>query len=262
MSPLQVRNITFGEGLPKICVPIACPDIKELPGLIAEVRQAEPDAAELRADWLGGYFTECSPDGKRYLRKERVREVLGCVREALRDTVLLFTWRTAAEGGTSPEADPFYAEITEEAVSCGLIDMVDVEYKSPDRSCLAETAGNYGIPVIFSEHYFDKTPEEEYILSALEKMALDGADIAKIAVMPFSKEDAGILMRAAKRAASRIRIPIIAVAMGEYGKESRIRADLTGSCLTFGTAGNASAPGQIPAHELRKLLLAFHKEFV
>ena len=47
---------------------------------------------------------------------------------------------------------------------------------------------------------------------------------------------------------------MIAIAMGPAGIVTRIGAACTGSCLTFGTAGEASAPGQIDAVRLRAAL--------
>jgi 3-dehydroquinate dehydratase-1 len=48
--------------------------------------------------------------------------------------------------------------------------------------------------------------------------------------------------------------PFIALSMGSLGMVSRISGILTGSCLTFGTAGEASAPGQPDAKRLKAAL--------
>ena len=44
------------------------------------------------------------------------------------------------------------------------------------------------------------------------------------------------------------------MSMGALGAVSRVSGSLTGSAVTFGTAGHASAPGQLPAAELREML--------
>jgi len=40
---------------------------------------------------------------------------------------------------------------------------------------------------------------------------------------------------------------------------TRMGGEAFGSCLTFGTAGNASAPGQLDARELRSVLEIIHR---
>ena len=47
---------------------------------------------------------------------------------------------------------------------------------------------------------------------------------------------------------------VIAIAMGPAGVITRIGGACMGSCLTFGTAGEASAPGQLDAKKLRTVL--------
>ena len=262
MNSLKVRGITFGEGVPKICVPVTCKRPEELPDVVKKIRKVSPDAVELRADYFRDVFTGALPGGERAAEKESIQDFLKEFREMFGETVILFTWRTAGEGGRNPEEDALYGGITEAAIRSGAVDLVDIEYRHPERPVLVRAAKESGIPVIFSVHDFQKTPEEEEILRSFREMEQDGADIAKAAFMSFSREDTERLMRAARRAAGSGKVPIIAISMGEYGKKSRIRAEETGSCLTFGEAGESSAPGQIPVNELRKLLLAFHKEFV
>ena len=53
--------------------------------------------------------------------------------------------------------------------------------------------------------------------------------------------------------------PIIAISMGEMGMSTRICAEAMGSCLSFGTAGAASAPGQMEAGALRESLALVHR---
>ena len=48
--------------------------------------------------------------------------------------------------------------------------------------------------------------------------------------------------------------PVITMSMGPLGAVSRISGELFGSALTFGTAGTASAPGQLPAPALSAFL--------
>ena len=75
-----------------------------------------------------------------------------------------------------------------------------------------------------------------------------GGDVVKLAVMPETGEDVLRLMAASldmrERYADR---PFVTMSMGPMGAVTRISGGLTGSAITFGTAGEASAPGQLPA---------------
>ena len=48
------------------------------------------------------------------------------------------------------------------------------------------------------------------------------------------------------------------MAMAGTGLISRVWGEIFGSCLTFGLAGQASAPGQIDARELKCVLDILH----
>ena len=56
--------------------------------------------------------------------------------------------------------------------------------------------------------------------------------------------------------------PIITMSMGKLGLISRLCGEVFGSALTFGCAGQASAPGQIDAKELKAVLEITHNNFV
>ncbi len=53
--------------------------------------------------------------------------------------------------------------------------------------------------------------------------------------------------------------PIITMSMAGKGVISRLAGELFGSALTFGSAKRASAPGQVPVTELRKVLSLLHE---
>ena len=86
-----------------------------------------------------------------------------------------------------------------------------------------------------------------------------GADICKIAVMPRKRRDVVALTAACAQADDALTQPIIAISMGEMGMPTRICAEAMGSCLSFGTAGAASAPGQMEAGALREALALVHR---
>ena len=48
--------------------------------------------------------------------------------------------------------------------------------------------------------------------------------------------------------------PFVTMSMGALGSLSRIAGSFSGSAITFGMAGKASAPGQLPASKLENVL--------
>lgn len=86
-----------------------------------------------------------------------------------------------------------------------------------------------------------------------------GADLPKIAVMPISSEDVLKLLEATNSMKQKYSTrPIIAISMGHLGVISRLSGELFGSCMTFGSAKDASAPGQIEVKELKNILDLLH----
>ena len=88
-----------------------------------------------------------------------------------------------------------------------------------------------------------------------------GFDMTKIAVMPRKERDVLDLLDAtlAMKETFGDR-PFVTMSMGKIGIISRMTGECFGSSLTFGTAGAASAPGQIDAKELKQILHILHDD--
>ena len=86
------------------------------------------------------------------------------------------------------------------------------------------------------------------------------ADIPKIAVMPQSKKDVLTLLSATNEMVEEhANRPIITMSMAATGVISRLAGEVFGSCLTFGAAKKASAPGQMGVNDLKIILETLHK---
>ena len=110
-----------------------------------------------------------------------------------------------------------------------------------------------------SNHDFKKTLTYEQIIARLCNMQEYDADICKIALMPQNKEDVLTLLKATKDMTEKYADrPIVSMSMSKKGLISRIAGEVFGSCLTFGSASKASAPGQINARELDTILEIIH----
>lgn len=87
-----------------------------------------------------------------------------------------------------------------------------------------------------------------------QRMQDCNADILKLAVMTETAEDLLSLLQfsaAWRQTADR---PFVLIGMGPHGVLSRISCAEFGSCLSFGALRESSAPGQLPARDLKRIL--------
>ena len=249
-SWVEVRGVRIGEGIPKICVPIVGTTRDEILAAAKSFESVKKDVVEWRADWFEGVFGFA-----------QVEAVLKELRRVLGNTPILFTFRTANEGGEKAIEPAAYAELNKRAAATGLIDLVDVEAFTGDEVVrdIIESAHESGVVVVASNHDFEKTPEKDEIVRRLRKMQELGADIPKIAVMPQSRKDVLTLLSATEEMASKYADrPIITMSMSATGLISRLCGECFGSALTFGAVGKASAPGQMNASDLSEILNLIH----
>lgn len=251
MNPVFVRNIPIGEGQPKICVPIVADTADAILKEAASFQGLPLDLAEWRAD----HFKDA-------LDTDAVLSVGKELREALGDIPLLFTFRTASEGGQTSCSKEAYIALNQAVIRCGFPDLIDVELFSGDEHVqnLVRLAHDAGIKVIVSNHDFYATPAKEELLARLLHMQRLGADLPKIAVMPQSEEDVLTLLSATlEMKTHHSETPVITMSMSGTGMISRLSGECFGSALTFGAAQKASAPGQLHVQELAKVLDIIHK---
>ncbi|MDO4343242.1 MAG: type I 3-dehydroquinate dehydratase [Eubacteriales bacterium] len=246
---VHIRNIVLGEGIPKICVPVLGSERNEILQSARQAAGTKPDLVEWRVD----FFEEAK-------NPEKVCGILKELGEVLEQIPLLFTFRTAQEGGEKAISNEEYINLYLRVFESGKADAIDVEAFLGEETVrtLIGAAGKRNTKVILSNHDFEKTPPGEELIRRLEYMQELGADIAKIAVMPACTQDVLVLLAATEEAKRTLKIPVITMSMGRTGAVSRFLGETFGSALTFGTGGAASAPGQIPAGELRKILQAIH----
>ena len=164
MRCIQLQGLRFGEGLPKLCVPLTG---NGMPALLSELQQVADLPADLFEWRLDCFFGNPLP-------------VLPQVLENLGDKPLLCTLRTQGEGGQ--------ARLSPEEYERRLVDLLQTG----------------GISVVLSKHDFHQTPPKEEIAATLRRMKALGADLPKYAVMPRTPGDVLALLAATWEASSEI----------------------------------------------------------
>lgn len=247
-APVAVRGATIGAGRPVVIVPLTGRTPAALLDQARAVVAAAPDVVEWRVDLLA--------DG-RATTVEAVRAGRALV-AALDGLPLLVTVRTAAEGGGGDPDDAAYESLLVALLDARIADLLDVEVARGPAARLVAAAHAAGVPVVGSSHDFARTPPQDAIVDRLLGMADLGADVLKIAVTPHDPGDVLTLLSATWAAAQRTGRPLITMAMGGLGVASRIAGGTFGSAATFGTVGEASAPGQVELGALRAALALVH----
>lgn len=248
---VRVGGVTLGEGIPKVCVPVMGKTPLEIREAAARARAAGADLIELRIDSLSPMPSVAEAGA-----------ACGAAR-AGGGLPLLFTLRTSRDGGSgAAEAAPYEALLTGMARS-GLCDAIDCELSVGEAafSRIAQAAHAAGVPLVGSSHAFHVLKDLETPARWLARQAALGADVLKAAVMTSGRVQALEAAWRMARAGEALGRPFIAITMGSEGAVSRVACEALGSCLTFGTAGEASAPGQIPAGALRTALEIVHTAF-
>ena len=157
------------------------------------------------------------------------------------DTPLIATCRVAGDGASTwPEAE----EKLSAAIKAGAA-YADLEIEAPKEmgKRLRRLCSEYGTQMIRSCHFHESTPAIEVLQGCAGKCRRFGGDIVKIVAMAHSEEDAERVLSLYD-----VNMPfrLIAFAMGDEGRKSRLRCLKFGAPFTYAalSESEAAAPGQ------------------
>ena len=244
-SPIQIHTCA-------ICVPIVGPTIEDILSQVQEAVQAKVDLIELRPDmWMkDSHISE----------EEYIPTVINLVEEVhsrYEEIPILITWRTLAEGGETPLSSENYCKLLQAIVDQNIVDAVDVELfaYTDTMGQIIKQAHHQGIQTVMSYHHFHKTLNRDTLHLYAEQMISVGASVIKFALMPTTSDDVLSVLQFTKELTERYpQLPRITMSMGKLGQMTRTCGHVFGNCLTFGTLGQASAPGQVEVDILKRLV--------
>ena len=167
------------------------------------------------------------------------------------DTPLIATCRVAGDGNGSWEQAEAKLQAAIEAGAA----FIDVEIEAPKEmgKRLRRSCSEFGTRMIRSCHFFDGTPSLEVLRETAERCRKFGGEIIKIAVSAGSEDDANrVLSLYDEFDEGRL----VAFAMGEAGRMSRLECLRLGSPFTYAALNSveAAAPGQWPYSEMMAAL--------
>lgn len=159
------------------------------------------------------------------------------------DTPLIATCRVAGDGsGTWEEAESKLMAAIEAGAA-----FVDLEIEAPKEigKRLRRACNEHGTTMIRSCHFFEGVPSEETLFETAERCKKFGGEVIKVVAMVKDDSDVERLMSLYdKEPIGRL----VAFAMGEAGKNSRISCLEKGAPFTYAALSEdeAAAPGQWP----------------
>lgn len=233
-----------GNGKARVCVPVCARSVEELFETSARAR-AVADILEFRLDCLSADQLSCALDALDALVDRAGRPVI-------------ITFRPAEEGGRrvldAHERMRFWLALSERLSGAGVHEDI---YADIELGLLESHGGELRkltsvVKLICSHHDFGAVPAD--LEDIYERMSATSARVFKLAALARDAADCLPFLQLLERARGEGR-ELIAVAMGEAGAFMRVLGPARGSFLTYAALddGNATAPGQLDASELRSL---------
>ena len=110
-----VKGVTIGDSIPKVCVPMVGETVSQLIEEAAFLKTIDLDVVEWRVD-----FFEDSE------KVDAVKAALTEIRAILKEKPLIFTFRSAKEGGNKQVSEEYYLDLNKAVTETGLVDIIDV----------------------------------------------------------------------------------------------------------------------------------------
>jgi 3-dehydroquinate dehydratase/shikimate dehydrogenase len=226
--------MTGRNALPRICIALGFSDVKELLTHATQEVAAGETFFEFRLDHLSH-----PPEGIEAIRQFLAQNP---------DCTVLATCRRHQNHGRFNGSIEEQIALLDAAVDAGAR-AVDVEIETAEISpSLLEPLRNKAW-VIISFHNFSGTPAIEPIVRRMCKVQADGYKIVTTARKPSDN------VRVLSVARNHAKTPLVLLAMGEVGLPTRILSPSFGALYTYASpnAAEGTAPGQLPARQLRSL---------
>jgi 3-dehydroquinate dehydratase-1 len=251
-KPIEIKGRVIAEGkLPLVCTPLVGGNREAILSEATAIISKKQDILEWRVDFFD-HIADASA----------VIETARQIREMAGKTPILLTRRSVNEGGqpinmSEDEVVKMYSAVCQS----GSVELIDFEMSNAPEHVrhLRTVSRENDIKMIMSYHNFQETPALDVLSRRFQQAESQGADIAKVAVMPTSLEDVMTLLAATLQSAQKVNIPLISMSMGGYGSLTRMFGWVFGSAMTFAVGESSSAPGQVPIEDLNTVISIVRK---
>jgi len=212
--------------VPAVCGSVTGKTIKEMKLGIGRAVRGGADIVELRMDGLRDW--------------SKWKQLLS------EDIPIILTNRPKREGGGFKGEEDARLEILRDGIEEG-VTCIDLEFSTPRslRDPLVADAKALGVTVLVSHHNFSTTPHPDLLMKTAEHILDSGCDIAKLVSFAKSPNHAMRMLDFLVRSRKMISVPIIAFAMGEAGRITRLISPIFGSPWIYAGVDKKTAPGQL-----------------
>ncbi len=250
---LQAKPIAPGH-FPLVCTPLVGRTTDAIMAELQVILPKQPDVLEWRVDFFEDIGNSAA-----------VVALAQAIRQAAPHVLVMFTRRSTTEGGEAIALSEEQVIALYEAVcKINSIDLIDYEMShTPAHIAQVRAVSRVnGVQLVLSSHDFVKTPSLETLNQKFLHAQQQGADVAKVAVMPNNMDDVLTLLTATRQSSQLLSIPLISLSMGPYGALTRLLGWTCGSALTFAVGSANSAPGQIPMEDINTVMAIVRKSMV
>ena len=183
-----------------------------------------------------------------FLKPDEVPKALELLKNDLKKSVC--TLRPKSEGGKFSGVEKERIAILKLIAEYNPF-LLDVEFNSLKKNkTLVKYLKKTKTPILVSWHDFKKTPNIATLNRVLEQMAKFSKNI-KIVTNAKTIVDPSYVLSLYGRTSS---LSLIAFAMGDYGRMSRILCLYLGSPFTYVSLGKPIAPGQFSLNEVKSII--------
>jgi 3-dehydroquinate dehydratase-1 len=221
---------------PAVCGAVIGKSVKAMDAVLVKAIEQGADLVELRLDGL--------------------REKVGWEKLLHRVKVpTILTNRAEREGGRFVGGEEERVRVLLDGINRG-VDCVDIELSTENKflNRVVQEARKRGTSVLISHHDFSGTSKVEALVNVTKRMVVAGCDIAKVVTFAETPSDALTVLDFLIKVQDEVDVPVIAFAMGEVGRFTRILAPLFGCPIVYAEAGEATAPGQLDVATTKRLL--------
>ena len=220
---------------PAICGSVMAEKVNEMKTCVAKAIEQGADLVELRVDGL--------------------RDQAGWGKLLPVKVPVILTNRPEREKGGFKGDENKRIEVLLQGIAQG-VTCIDVELSTPEplRERVVSQAKKSGVAVLMSYHDFSLTPSIEVLTDVTKRLAGAGCDLAKIVTFAESTGEALRMLDFLAQVQDEVAVPVIAFAMGDAGKITRIAAPILGSPIVYAAADKVTAPGQFDVATTKRLL--------
>jgi len=192
------------------------------------------------------------------IRLDGLRKHVGWEKLLKTDMPLILTNRAEREGGHFKGGERTRVDHLLKGIAGGVA-CVDIELSTskPLLNEVVKAAKTQGTSLLITHHDFNETPSIDSLVSIAKRMADAGCDIAKIVTLAKNPRDALTVLDFLTQVPDSVAVPVVAFAMGDAGRLSRIAAPIFGSPIVYAAADEPTAPGQFDVETTRRLLREF-----